>query len=580
MLATGTRLPFAPRSEEDRLIRTIHLQEIIGAPSLDPDELTRRFASELSQVLGSGSFAVILADGRLHQSCETPLVSSVESVVGGDGMAGRCFATRKLLRSDVENGDLSGLGPEMIAVPLLEGERAVGVVLAQAGKPARFSQSDVRSLELVSGMFAAALSRVRALDSHRLLLEQRTETLQALAASEKRFRSAMDASRLGVWDWDIEAGQIAWQGHALEIFGVPLFDGTYETFLQMVHPEDRHQVGVAITAALTSRAEYLQVHRIVWPDGTIRWVMARGQFQFDEDGKAIRMFGVVMDVTERRVLEHQLLQAQKIEALGQLAAGIAHEINTPTQYVGDNLRFISESFTDLNRLIASHRALIEQPDPALLPQALQAARDDFTAVDADFLLAEIPRAVTQALDGVERVTGLVRAMKEFSHPGGDDLVPIDLNHLLHNTATVSRNEWKYLAELVFQLDPELPPVPCRPGEIQQVVLNLIVNAAHAIADRGGQRGTITISTTHQDEIVEIAVSDTGTGIPEATQPKIFEPFFTTKEVGRGTGQGLAISRDIVVKHRGTLTFRTQWGAGSTFLVRLPLHPADTLGPEG
>ncbi len=571
-------------TEAERLAWFIELQQSIGGATLQPDELTRRFAHSLAGLLGSEDSAILLEDGAaLFTGGCSALECTPAALATGDGLLGRCFRDGRVLQSDGMGRETDCAFPALVAVPLKDGGSIVGVVAALARQPARFSDSDIQSLVLACGVFAAALAGARASTAHSVLLNERTAALRALAKSESRFRSAMDAARLGFWDWDLAAGWINWLGHHEEIFGVAQFDGRYETFLGAVHPEDRHQVGVALTAALTSRSEYSHVHRVVWKDGTIRWVMGRGQFQYDKTGTAVRMSGAVMDVTERRVLEHQLLQAQKIEALGQLAAGIAHEINTPTQYVGDNLRFIFDSFLELQRVLRTHRAVLDLAGTLELGPAVEAARAELAATDLGFLIEEIPRAALQALDGVERVAGIVRAMKEFSHPSADDPVPVDMNHLIENTAAVSRNEWKYVAELVYRLDPELPPVPCHPGEIQQVVLNLMVNAAHAIADLpGGEgtKGTITVATRHRDEVVEISVSDTGVGIPEAVRPRIFEPFFTTKEVGRGTGQGLAISRDVVVKkHRGSLTFRTEAGRGTTFTVRLPLHASDALGPE-
>ncbi|MBI3300896.1 MAG: HAMP domain-containing histidine kinase [Deltaproteobacteria bacterium] len=176
------------------------------------------------------------------------------------------------------------------------------------------------------------------------------------------------------------------------------------------------------------------------------------------------------------------------------------------------------------------------------------------------------------------MTKIVRAMKEFSHPGSEEKVETDLNRAIETTITVARNEWKYVAELATDLDSSLPPVPCLPGEFNQVILNLIINAAHAIAvvvsEGSTSKGTITVSTRHDGDWAEIRVSDTGTGIPEAIRAKIFAPFFTTKEVGKGTGQGLAIAHSVIVdKHKGTIGFETEVGRGTTFIIRLPLASA-------
>ncbi|MEJ2078686.1 MAG: ATP-binding protein [Acidobacteriota bacterium] len=204
-----------------------------------------------------------------------------------------------------------------------------------------------------------------------------------------------------------------------------------------------------------------------------------------------------------------------------------------------------------------------------------------TEADTDYLASEIPQAIEHTLEGVERVAKIVRAMKNFSHPGSEEKTPIDLNKAIENTLTVSRNEWKYHADLVADLDPALPPVPCLPGELNQVILNLVVNAAHAIADvvgdASGCKGTLAVSTRLDGAWAEIRVEDTGSGIPEHARDRIFDPFFTTKGVGKGTGQGLAISHSVIVdKHGGTIHFETETGGGTSFIVRLPLDEATGL----
>ena len=198
--------------------------------------------------------------------------------------------------------------------------------------------------------------------------------------------------------------------------------------------------------------------------------------------------------------------------------------------------------------------------------------------DLPYLVEEIPRAIEQSLEGVQRVTEIVGAMRDFSHPGSDQKSLVDLNHAINNTVTVSRNEWKYVAEMELDLDPSLPEVLCIPGEINQVLLNIIVNAAHAITDALEQKnlnkGTISIATHKRDGLVAIHISDTGAGIPKDIQHRIFDPFFTTKDVGKGTGQGLAIAHRVVTeKHGGFLRFETDQNTGTTFIIELPLATA-------
>lgn len=286
------------------------------------------------------------------------------------------------------------------------------------------------------------------------------------------------------------------------------------------------------------------------------------------------------DITERRLMECQLAQALKLESIGRLAAGIAHEINTPTQYVGDNVRFLQDATRDLLDLLQRLRNFVECAKRGMVSdEQIDEIEKAIENADLEYLQEEIPQAIAQSLEGLERVAKIVRAMKEFSHPGVAEMTNVDLNHALESTITVARNEWKYVANMVTDFDPNLPLVPCLPGDMNQVFLNIIVNAAHAIADVVGDgskgKGTITVSTRRLDGWVEVRISDTGTGIPEAIRSKIFDPFFTTKQIGRGTGQGLAYAHSVVVeKHKGILTFETEEGKGTTFIIRLPLQQSE------
>ncbi len=279
---------------------------------------------------------------------------------------------------------------------------------------------------------------------------------------------------------------------------------------------------------------------------------------------------------ERDRMQVQLQNAQKLEAVGQLAAGIAHEINTPTQYVGDNTRFLQDSFEDIVKLLETYARLVEEARAGTVdPATLARVEDAVEEVDPEYLREEIPKSIDQSLMGIGRVSSIVRAMKEFSHPGVDEMTTIDLNRAIESTATVCSNEWKYHAALDLRFDPDLPEVPCLPGEVNQVFLNIIVNAAHAIAHTSGPEegklGKITVSTRRDGDFVEVRIEDTGSGIPEEIRSKVFDPFFTTKAVGKGTGQGLAIAHNVITqKHGGTIGIESEVGVGSTFVIRLPL----------
>jgi signal transduction histidine kinase len=291
-----------------------------------------------------------------------------------------------------------------------------------------------------------------------------------------------------------------------------------------------------------------------------------------KDGKPVGIQGIARDITGRDIAEMELRQAQKLESVGRLAAGIAHEINTPIQFVGDNTRFLQTSLMDLQSLIRKIHDL--NADDALTRAEISAEIGRLESqLDCAYLLEEIPKALSQTLEGVDRVVSIVRAMKEFAHPDSKEMVSADINRALLNTLTVARNELKYVADIETSFG-DLPPVVCSIGDINQVFLNLLVNSAHAIADvvQGtGKKGTIRVHTQAEGSTVLITISDTGGGIPEAIYERIFDPFFTTKEVGRGTGQGLAIARSVVVdRHRGKLTFESKPGKGTTFYVRLPV----------
>jgi two-component system, NtrC family, sensor kinase len=262
----------------------------------------------------------------------------------------------------------------------------------------------------------------------------------------------------------------------------------------------------------------------------------------------------------------QLLQGEKLASIGRLAAGVAHEINTPIQYVGDNLRALADFYTDIKAVVEQYRALVAELAPASADRVRNAEQEH----DLEFILEDGPKAIEQGLEGVQRVATIVRAMRDFSHVRTGTSSLTDLNHCLESTLTVARNEYKYVADIETHFG-EIPQVECYASELNQVFLNMLVNAAHAIQDTE-RRGTITIATTQVDDGVEVSITDTGTGIPEDIRDKIMAPFFTTKEVGRGTGQGLHLAQQVVVvMHGGTLTFDSTVGVGTTFRIRLPLR---------
>jgi len=291
----------------------------------------------------------------------------------------------------------------------------------------------------------------------------------------------------------------------------------------------------------------------------------------DEAGVIICYVAVKRDFSEECKLREDLAHARKVESLGRLAAGIAHQINTPLQYLLDNLRFLEEAFGKLLEIANGVVALAGRNSGGEMDDLL-------SSVDLDFLASEGPGAFKQSFRGLEKVAEVIRAMGQFSHPGGEGFVAVDLNAAILSTLSVCRNEWCHIAEVETDLDDSLPRVVCRPRDINHVILALVLNAADAIrealGDRGADRGALGVSTRLDGDCAEVRVSDDGMGIPASSRAHVFEPFFSTKkEVSASMGQGLAVAKRTVVEtHGGEISFETEEGKGTTFIIRLPIEP--------
>ena len=284
----------------------------------------------------------------------------------------------------------------------------------------------------------------------------------------------------------------------------------------------------------------------------------------DEHGKLTGVVGIGFDITERKAAEERMASSDRLESIGRLAAGVAHEINTPIQYLNDSVSFIREGVGELLAYIDKlHAAMPQNPDNK--PDGND---------DVEYLREELPPALSRVADGLTRIAEIVRSMKHFSHADQREMSDVDLNAAIASTLVIARSEYKDFADLETSYG-ELPKITCHGGQINQVVLNLVVNAAHAIDDmvrKQGGRGKLTVKTSVEGGFVVITIADTGGGIPESIRARIFDPFFTTKEVGKGTGQGLSIARNVIVKgHGGELEFDTEPGQGTTFFIRLPVQ---------
>lgn len=415
-----------------------------------------------------------------------------------------------------------------------------------------------------------------------------TARTRELERGREQFRLVVEGTQAIPFALDVEDGRFEYigpQGPRRLGFSEELWKEP--GFLDKLMPRERHG---PVRSRMDGSEGHVELETTVLTRDEervdLRWVV--NCETSDSTGRHKIMRGMMLDVTEQRRLESDLQQAQKLESVGRLAAGVAHEINTPVQFVSDSVLFVREAMDDLSTVVGKYHQLREvatsaaEADPqSPLAQAVRAAGEAEDEVDLDYILEHAPVALDRAREGLGRVAAIVRSMKEFAHPDRQEMVRTDLNQAIASTLVIASNEYKYVAEVETSFG-DIPAIDCHAGEINQVVLNLIVNAAHAIGDvvkntsvEAAQKGRIRVSTRLIGDQVEIAIGDTGKGIPPEIRARIFDPFFTTKEVGRGTGQGLAIARTVVVeKHRGTLHFETELGRGTTFYIRLPVH-----GPE-
>jgi signal transduction histidine kinase len=433
--------------------------------------------------------------------------------------------------------------------------------------------------------FSVMMSEVvRMFDERRQMERTEKERLERLVSERTRelergreqYRLVVEGTQAIPFALDVEDGHFEYIGpQGPERLGFRELLWKQIGFLDRLMPRERNsQVRARIDESRSGNFE-LETTVLTADDKRVdlRWVASCEQSDNTGQHKVLR--GMMLDVTEQRRLESDLAQAQKLESVGRLAAGVAHEINTPVQFVSDSVLFVREAMDDLSQIVDKYRELRiateNGTDTKAAAKAVEEAEDD---ADLDYILENAPVALDRARDGLGRVAAIVRSMKEFAHPDRKEMAQADLNQAIASTLVIASNEYKYVAEVETQFA-ELPLVNCYAGEINQVVLNLIVNAAHAIGDvvKGtAAKGLITVSTRVLDDSVEIAIGDTGKGIPVDVRARIFDPFFTTKEVGKGTGQGLAIARSVVVdKHGGTLRFETEVGKGTTFFIRLPVQ---------
>jgi signal transduction histidine kinase/HAMP domain-containing protein len=404
-----------------------------------------------------------------------------------------------------------------------------------------------------------------------------TERTQELVESREMFRLMAESTNAIPFTLDLSRGCFTYIGaRAIVESGIPQpnweVPGCLESIIpRLANPDVRERLDACRNGPFDFVSPLVRRGNRC---AEMRWT---GSCEIGANSKIIR--GLMLDITEMRRLGREQAAAQKLESVGRLAAGVAHEINTPVQFVSDNVQFVRTSMTDLSTVIRAYRQLQQAVNSGADAGAMaRLAADAEKKADLDYILENVPLAVESSIDGLGRIATIVRSMKEFAHPDQAQKTFADINHAIRSTLVIAHNEYKYVADIETHYG-ELPLVQCHLGEVNQVILNLVVNASHAIADAiedGSERGKLTVSTRLDRDAVEIAIADTGAGIPEEIRDRIFDPFFTTKEVGKGTGQGLALAHSaIVVKHGGTLRFESECGKGTTFFIRLPVNAPES-----
>lgn len=379
-----------------------------------------------------------------------------------------------------------------------------------------------------------------------------------LRHSEQRFRRIFQSAPTGMIRISAEGVVDDSNEAAQTILGSN--DLTDRALAQLWHPDEAADNAVLLAALLADDGPGLWQGELRFrhPDGHTIWTNTSLALVVPGGDEPPFAIAVIEDVTQRKRLEIELRHAQKLESIGRLSAGIAHEMNSPMQFIGDNLHFLGAAFADLSRFASDPASMDDQHDVGELR----------------FLLDEVPQAIEQTLDGVARVADIVQAMQTFGSASSGVITSVDLNETIRTTVLVAASSLQDVADVECEYG-EIPAVPCSLIDLNQVLLNLLVNAADAITELvgdSGLRGRIRLTTRRRGDGVEISIADTGAGIAAEHEGHVFDPFFTTKEVGRGTGQGLSVAHAVIVdRHRGELSFETVPGAGTTFRIWLPVH---------
>ncbi|MEO7270775.1 MAG: ATP-binding protein [Vicinamibacterales bacterium] len=581
-------------------------KEVFDSFAADPD---------VSGVAVYGPYGLLIAGSGVHPEQLTALATPelpafghvivLAPVVSPEGPSGRLYIslTTANVEQDRRRGTitavttaLTALALSVIIASLLS--RAVALrVRRMADAANRIANGDLEQPDIEAGPADEVGHLARAFNSMVAQLRRQFADRALLAATEQSRLEELVATRTG----ELEESREQYRLVAESTNAIPFIYAPHLSAFTYVGP----QAAARLAYPLEDWRSPAFLERLLCGTADAETVLGRfrgqpdlGDFDFEcgarsQDGRQLQLrwvvtrreargerwlHGLILDITTQRHLEQELAQSQKLESVGRLASGVAHEINTPVQFVSDSAHFLQTATADLLTVIdklhvVRDAAVAGEPWADAVAEAAAAEAD----ADLEYLVTQVPKALERCLDGLGRVTTIVRSMKEFAHPDTKEKAAVDLNRAIESTLTIARGEYKYVADLDTHFE-QLPRVMCHIGDVNQAVLNIVINAAHAVQDvvkDTGQRGRITVATAAEGADVIIRIGDTGGGIPAHVADRIFDPFFTTKEVGRGTGQGLSIARQVIVdRHQGDLRFETTPGVGTTFVIRLPVNGGD------
>ncbi len=573
----------------------------------DVNEILHILLTETLKSVNASDGCIVLADLAENKLtlveysgwCEALLDLSFQL---NEGIVGHVFSTNEsFISSDIQNdelvsGQIGALIPIQssgIFLPIRSESGTIGVLIVSFPLPRVFSENEVHLLTIITQLGANAILRSRLQDQAQAFsidlqkeIAQKILAQELLASEKELLSTTLMSIADGVIVTDQDGLVLLFNRAAESITGYALsevFKKPVNHFFKLLYNNNLDLVPDVINYLMDlekAQKSQLELRSPQIINKTGERILLSGSITMlksaDLEENTVGYVMVFRNINEKQKIEAQNMLSQKMEAIGQLAAGIAHEINTPIQYVGDNIEFFQNAYSKYSETLAAYQKVVEEHvEKPLTQDELEQIAGLVLRNKISFFADEVPNAIQEALDGIERVRKIVLAIREFSHPSDKEKKFADVNHGIETTILISKNTWKYCADLETDLDAGLPKIYCQIDEINQVVLNLIVNAAQAIQEKkekpAVQKGKIIISTRKREDKVEITIQDSGNGIPPEIRARIFDPFFTTKGIGKGTGQGLSMAHNIIVqKHHGMIGVDSEVGQGTTFTIELPI----------